>query len=129
MFGQSKIRKKNLDIENDDSQSRPKLSECSISRGSSENQRARINKQDFLNTWPLRTTFKDIRQKQLDDSDFNIMIAWVESGKRPYGHVVQAVIPAFRHYWLLWDSLIMKEQLLHRWFYMSNSSSYFQSKV
>ena len=87
----------------------------------------RISKRDLRNAWPLQTQYCDLRAKQMEDSDIKTILTWLESDQpRPQGPVVQAASPATRHYWLLWESLIIKDGVLHRMFHRHDGSSYLQ---
>ena len=113
----------------DDGRTRPKPPSLNISRGLSPNQQVRVGKRDLRNAWPLQTSFNDLKQKQLDDIDISPVIKWLEGGVRPYGPEVQSSSPATRHYWLSWDSLVLKDGVLHRWYYKRNGQSYLQCVV
>ncbi len=115
-----------LDLMKNDGRTRPKLF-SNFSRGWLCN--IRISKSDLRSAWPLQVQYCDLPALQKEDDDFSCMITWLESGKRPDSKMVQNKSPILRHYWLLWDSLTMKDGILHRWFYRQNGSSYLQVVV
>lgn len=107
----------------EDGRTRPKL-HFSIFRGFRE--RIAIGKTDLRSAWPLATKFIDLPSKQLEDPDLKIVIGWLKDGKRPERSDVQATSPAVRHYWLYWDSLVLKDGVLHKYYYRSDQTRYLQ---
>jgi hypothetical protein len=57
-----------------------------------------------------------LRKKQLNDSNIEPVLKWVEHGKRPYGPVVCSSSLATRHYWNSWERLQVVDGVLHRRF-------------
>ena len=42
------------------------------------------------------------------------MLKWFDKGRRPATHEITSMCPAMRHYWNLWDSLVIKEGQIYR---------------
>ena len=66
--------------------------------------------------WGQVYSSAELRKKQLADPDVGVILKWFESGKRPFEQIVPATSPATKHYWLLWDSLLLKNGVLYRKF-------------
>lgn len=110
------------DVKND-GRTRPKnISE--FGRGLFE--RCDITRSDLRSSWPIKTSFFDIKTHQQEDKDISQILDWKNKGDRPYGPEVQASSPATRHYWLAWDSLVIQDGILHRWYYKKNGQSFLQ---
>ena len=84
------------------------------------------SKQDLRNAWPLKTTMSDVKKKQSEDKDIAMVLQWKKADKRPLGPVVSAAGQTVRHYWLLWDSLLVKDDILYRWFHKKDGTSNLQ---
>ena len=125
------MRSPHLECISDDGRTRPKDEELckTLGRGSNTSNQARIAKKDLRNAWPLKTSFKDLEQLQVADPYIGPVYKWFQAGERPYGPEVNASSPATRHYWLCWNSLVLKEGVLHRWFHQKSGSSYLQVLV
>ena len=80
-----------------------------LSRGSQ-------NPVELSSKWHAVGNGKRIRSLQSSDPDLSPILEWKKSGSRPYGPVVCGSSPATRHYWNLWDSLVMQDGILMREF-------------
>ena len=56
-------------------------------------------------------------KKKLEDADMSPVLMWFEKGNRPNSGDAAILSPATRHYWLQWDSLCLKDKVLHRKFH------------
>ena len=88
-----------------------------------------ISRQDLRGAWPLKTSWKDMKQLQLDDPYISVIYKWFERGERPQGPEVNAASPAARFYLLNWDSLFFKDDVLHRKFHRQDGTTYSQVLV
>ena len=80
--------------------------------------------------WALPYSMRTLRTKQMADEDIGPIIKWLEAGKRPVGPVVCASSPATRHYWNLWESLVIEDGVLFRNFHKKDGTgSYLQFLV
>ena len=50
------------------------------------------------------------------------MLKWFKKGNRPNSGDVAILSPATRHYWLQWDSLCLKDGVLHRKFHRKDGT-------
>jgi transposase InsO family protein len=124
-----KSRKAFLEVTSDDGRTRPKKAGVTTTLGRGSLCKVRVTKQDLRNSWPLKTSVKDVKQQQIADPHIGPVYKWFQAGKRPYGPEVQSASPATRHYWLHWDSLTLKNDILHRWFHRKDGTEYLQALV
>ena len=61
--------------------------------------------------------------------DIGPVYKWMHSGSRPSSAQVEMESPATRHYWNLWDSLVMEDGCLYRKFYKDGGNEYLQLLV
>ena len=73
-------------------------------------------------TWPSRYDKAKLRMLQLQDPDLSPVLKWMEQGSRPFGQVVCQSSPDTRHYWNLWESLLVKDGVLFREFIRKDGS-------
>ena len=83
---------------------------CRLSRGSKN----RPNPQ--ADSWAPPYNSGKLRELQLKDKDIGVVLRWKEEGKRPDGSEVCKTSPASRHYWIYWDSLVVRDGVLYRRF-------------
>jgi hypothetical protein len=86
----------------------------------------RISKGDLRNAWPLKTPLEEVRKKQKEDCHIQPVLKWKESETRPSEPEVQAASPATRHYLLNWESLVLKDGVLYKWFHRKDGTMLFQ---
>ena len=120
------LRNKHLECTSNDGRTRPKERAVHVNLGRGSSDQVRVSKSDLRSAWPLKTSFKDVVRLQLADPYIGPIYKWFQAGKRPRGPEVSASSAATRHYWLCWDSLVMKDGVLHRWFHHNSGSSYLQ---
>ena len=82
-----------------------------LSRGSSEIQK-----------WLPEMNTTKLHDLQCKDPDIGPVLVWKQKGPRPSGIVVSQARAGTRHYWILWDSLIIKHGLLFRQFLKKDGS-------
>ena len=80
--------------------------------------------------WPLKVDHKRLEKMQKEDPALGMLFQWLVEGKRPFGERVQVVSPELRHYWLMWDSIVIQNGILYRRFHRRDGSgSYLQLLV
>ena len=72
--------------------------------------------------WSFNYSMSTLWKKQMEDSNIGPILNWKESGQRPFGASACESSPATRHYWNLWDSLIIKDGVLFRNFHLKDNS-------
>ena len=63
--------------------------------------------------WDWKHATQDLKEKQLKDVDKGPIL---KEGQRPTSQEMVTFSQAARHYWLLWDSLERKDELLFKKF-------------
>ena len=86
----------------------------------------RITKSDLRSAWPVKNSKTELEKRQQEDHDIKIICDWIKGGSRPDGPQVSAESSATRHYLLYWDSLEIKDGVLHKHFHKQNGTSYLQ---
>ena len=58
----------------------------------------------------------EIRWEQMDDPELGVIIGWLESKAQPTQGVISLQSPAVKHYWLMRDQLVFKDDVMfYRW--------------
>ena len=71
---------------------------------------------DAYKPWAGLCTLKQMKKKQEDDPDLSVVLSWVKKNERPKSAEVNLLSPCVRHYWTLWDTLVLQGGLLYRRF-------------
>ena len=66
--------------------------------------------------WASTRPLQDLLRLQREDTDIGPIILAMESGKRPSSQEMVTRSPACRHYWILWDSLVLRDGILFKKF-------------
>jgi len=64
----------------------------------------------------LSYTLAHLQKCQREDPDISPILGWQANRKRPPMDDVVSLSPATRHYWLQWDSLVLKNRIVYRQF-------------
>ena len=83
--------------------------------GTSKNEE-KCGKPDTILTWDWKHATQDLNEKQLKDADVGPILKAKLEGRRPTSQEMVTFSQAARHYWLLWDSLELKDELLFKKF-------------
>ena len=83
------------------------------------------SRNDKLGGWCLAVGPRDLAAKQLQDLDLELIIRAKISNRRPAREEMESKSPACRHYWILWESLFLKEGVLCKAFSKQNNTGEF----
>ena len=75
-----------------------------------------------LTSWSSTRSAGDLQKLQREDSDIGPILEAKEAGKRPTGQDMATRSLACRHYWILWDSLVVIDRLLFKQFIKQDGS-------
>ena len=64
--------------------------------------------------WASTRPLQDLLRLQREDTDIGPIMLAMESGKRPSSQEMVTRSPACRHYWILWDSLVLRDGILFK---------------
>ena len=67
--------------------------------------------------WASTRPLQDLSRLQRKDTDIGPVVTAMESGKRPSSQEMVTRSPAGRHYWILWDSLVLRDGILFKKFF------------
>ena len=73
-------------------------------------------------TWASTRSTEDLRRLQREDPDIARVLAAKVAGKQPSSREMVICCPATRHYWILWDSLVLQDGSLFRRFLKQDGS-------
>ena len=77
--------------------------------------------------WASSRSTEELSQLQKEDPDIGPIISAKLSGNRPSSKEMVTCSPATRHYWILWDSLVIRDGiLLKKFLKRDNSGEYLQ---
>jgi hypothetical protein len=63
-----------------------------------------------------------LRRKQEEDKDISPILTAMRQGVRPLSAEIATQSPVTRHYWNLWESLELRDGILHKKFYRKNGT-------
>ena len=83
---------------------------------------SRSSTESTSKAWLWVGTTEEISKKQMNDANIAPILAAKISGTRPESTDMEMASPATRHYWILWDSLTVKDGVLCRLFNRKNGT-------
>ena len=75
-----------------------------------------------LNSWSNTRSASDLQKLQREDPDIGPILEAKGVGKRPSSQDMASRSPACRHYWILWDLLVVIDRLLFKKFIKQDGS-------
>ncbi len=82
---------------------------------------------DTPNSWLNINTPEVIAERQAKDPDIAHILEAMKSNRKPTSEEMVTASPATRHYWVLWDSLSLREEVLYKYFKKLNETGeYYQ---
>lgn len=78
------------------------------------------NKPSKTLSWSSNRSQADLRELQEQDTDIGPILKAKTNDRRPRSEEVLALSPASRHYWVVWESLVIKDGLLCKTFVKQN---------
>ena len=73
--------------------------------------------------WASSRSTEELRQLQKEEPDIGPIISAKLSGNRPSSKEMVTCSPATKHYWILWDSLVIQHGILLKKFLKRDSSA------
>ena len=78
----------------------------------------------------LYVSRQEVQEKQKGDPGIGVIYQWVIRNEKPTYQEVCKMNPDIRHYWQMWESLAIKDNLLYKLFHTRNGiSTYYQLLV
>jgi hypothetical protein len=78
----------------------------------------------FGQSGKLGYSITELKSFQENDEDIGPLMQWKIDGARPLRSEIEKNSPATRHYWFLWDSLLLKNGLLFKEYMKRNGTGY-----
>ncbi|MEW8545559.1 MAG: reverse transcriptase domain-containing protein [Candidatus Thiodiazotropha sp.] len=75
-----------------------------------------------VTSWFQNKSVKDLRSLQDQDPDIGPILKAMATSRRPSSQEMTNKSPAARHYWILWDSLLLQDSLLFKKFVKKDGS-------
>ena len=79
--------------------------------------------------WISGYTDDEMRELQKSDDDITDLLTWIQEGHKPDRQVLLGKGHATRHYWLLWDQLVIQNGVLYKRYYSRDNVSSLQLVV
>lgn len=70
------------------------------------------NNTAFLQTWFQSKSVSELKKLQEDDPDISPVLVGMTSNIKPSSQAMSLKSPAARHYWIVWNSLVLRDGLL-----------------
>ncbi|MCG8045622.1 MAG: RNase H-like domain-containing protein, partial [Candidatus Thiodiazotropha endolucinida] len=83
---------------------------------------ARVKQGSVLTTWANSRSTEDLHRLQREDPDIAPILGAKMVGKKPSSQEMVTCSPATRHYWILWDSLVLQDGILLKEFVKQDGS-------
>ena len=90
--------------------------------GSSQQGTSGFHAQTPIKTWLWIGTAEEVSSKQMKDADISPILEAKICNVRPSSSEVETASPATRHYWILWDTLVVQNGVLCKVFKRKNGS-------
>ncbi|MBV2113481.1 MAG: DDE-type integrase/transposase/recombinase [Candidatus Thiodiazotropha sp. (ex Ctena orbiculata)] len=87
--------------------------------GKSENSKGMAQ---VVTSWFQNKSVTELRSLQDEDPDIGPILKAMETNRRPSSQEMANKSPAARHYWILWDSLLLQDSLLFKRFLKKDGS-------
>ena len=89
--------------------------------------RSQTEEENVWTLWKTGYSIQELKTYQENDTDIGPVLKWKTTGLKPLKEELQTYSPATRHYWYLWDSLVLQDGLLYKEFRKrDNTGHYFQ---
>ena len=71
---------------------------------------------DHCSNWLAQYDADMLRNAQKEDPNLAVIVGWLKQGSRPNKDMIMGMSPETKSYWLMWDTLCLKDGILHkRW--------------
>ena len=77
-----------------------------------ETANAKVKENTYFASWFQSRSGSELRKMQEDDPDISPLLAAMTAGRKPSSQEMTVRSPASRHYWILWDALVLQDGLL-----------------